>query len=50
MTDAPLVTRSSTIRQRCPAWTAPSMAFFVPYSFTCAPDPSPAETLDSHGC
>ena len=30
MTDAPLVTRSSTIRQACPALNAPSIAFLVP--------------------
>jgi hypothetical protein len=30
MTDAPLVTRSSTIRQFCPALKVPSMAFLVP--------------------
>mmetsp|Transcript_8030 Transcript_8030/g.49607 ORF Transcript_8030/g.49607 Transcript_8030/m.49607 type:complete len:217 (-) Transcript_8030:538-1188(-) len=30
MTDIPLVTRSSTMRHVCPAWKAPSMAFFVP--------------------
>jgi hypothetical protein len=35
MTEAPLVTRSSTMRQRCPRLKAPSIAFFVPYSFTC---------------
>ena len=30
ITEAPLVTRSSTMRQVCPFWNAPSMAFLVP--------------------
>mmetsp|Transcript_13769 Transcript_13769/g.51552 ORF Transcript_13769/g.51552 Transcript_13769/m.51552 type:complete len:348 (+) Transcript_13769:209-1252(+) len=30
ITEAPLVTKSSTTKQVCPTWKAPSIAFFVP--------------------